>query len=182
MTQLIDKLHRDHVHMAELLELLAREVTVLQDPHADADYHLMREVAHYFTAFPDTVHHPVEDEVYGALREKRPDLAARLDAIEAEHAELAELGRDFHRLMQNVCAGQVVRRETVLSEAENFLARQQGHMNVEEGEIFPAARAALSDADLADFEARHGAHADPVFGPQLRDGFSRLHEAIVTSA
>lgn len=182
MTQLIDKLHRDHVRMAELLELLAEQVTVMQDPHADADYHLLRDIAHYFTVFPDCVHHPVEDEVYAALREKRPDLGPTLDALEAEHEELAELGRDYYRLMQNVCAGQVVRRELVLSTSETFLARQQGHMNVEEGEIFAVAAEVLSDADLAEYEARHDEHPDPVFGPELREGFDRLYEAIVTSA
>lgn len=181
MLRLIEKLHHDHTNMAELLELLASQVDLMEDKDTDADYLMMRDIARYFMSFPDTVHHPLEEEIFALLELKRPDLKDRLASIRDDHREIAELGLDFYRLMESVCSGHVAGRSAIISAAENFLSRQQGHLDVEEREIFPAATEAFSDADLESFEAEHGGKLDPVFATELREDFARLHEAIVAA-
>jgi hemerythrin-like domain-containing protein len=179
VTKLLDRLHQDHVHMAQLLDLLAAQLVLLRDPHADADYSLMRDIAYYFICFPDSVHHPAEDMIFGALEEKSPDLKNRFAALRAEHAEISEIGQAFHLLLEGVCSGHMVPRDKILSAAENFLNRQRRHMDTEEGEIFVIAKAYLSDESVAEFETAHGEIHDPLFGTEIRDSFKRLHAAIM---
>ncbi len=181
MPGLIDKLHRDHINMSELLELIAGQLSLMQNNSADVDYPMMRDIARYFMSFPDTVHHPLEDEIFALLELKRPDLKGELAIVRDDHREIAELGMEFYRLMEAVCSEHVVARSAIVSAAENFLARQQGHLNLEESEIFSAATEALSDDDLAAYELEHGGKPDPIFATELREGFTRLHDAVVAA-
>ena len=180
--KLLDKLHQDHVQMGQLLDLLASQLSLLRDPDADADYRLMRDIAYYFICYPDSVHHPAEDTIFGALEKKSPDLRYRFETLRGEHAELAEIGQEFYLLLEGVCSGHVVPRDKIVSAIENFLERQRGHMDTEEREIFVLAKAYLSDDAVTQFEAIHEEMHDPLFGTEIRDSFKRLHEAIMEKA
>ncbi len=143
---------------------------------------MMRDIAYYFICFPDSVHHPAEDTIFGALEEKSPDLRYRFETLRREHAVLAEIGQEFYLLLEGVCSGHVGARDKIVSASENFLERQRQHMDTEEREIFVLAEAYLSDDSVAEYEAVHGKMHDPLFGTKIRDSFKRLHEAIMQKA
>jgi len=182
MTTFLDKLNQDHVHMAQLLDLLAAQLTLLRDPDGEPDYRLMQDIAYYFICFPDSVHHRAEDAVFRALEEKSPSQRKRIEALRLEHVELAEMGQEFNLLLEGVCSGHVVTRDKIVSAGENFLERQRRHMDTEEGEIFVIAKAYLNDEIVAAFASIHAEVQGPLFGTDTRDSFNRLRQAIMEKA
>jgi len=181
MMALLDRLHEDHENMSRLLEVLESQVELLRRIDPEVDHGLIRDIARYFTIFPDAVHHPLEEDLFALLRGKRPDLAGQLAALQREHIELAAIGREFHELMLTVCSGQPVRRDRVLAQAEQFLGRQRRHMHEEGHRVFRIAGEVLTEADFEALERRRGSGADPLFGEQLREDFVRLREAILAA-
>jgi len=180
MSPLLRRLQEDHENMSRLLDLLDRELERLRRLDSDVDHRLLCDIAHYFTAFPDAVHHPLEEELFALLRDKQPELAGRLAALHQDHVDLAAIGRDFHELMLSVCNGQPVRRDRLLAQGEQFLERQRRHMEAEGQGVFQRAPEALSEPELAALERRRSG-ADPLFGEQLREEYARLREAISSS-
>lgn len=182
MSKILDELHQDHIRMAQLLDILAAQFAHLKDADADVDLRLMRDIADYFVSFPDAVHHPTEDAVFDTLEARSPDLRMRFEALRQDHVELALIGREFFELMQSACSGHVVPRAQLAAATDNFLRRQRQHMDVEESEIFPLARAYLQGVSIGKFGTNYNGADDPLFGGKIRDGFSRLHEAITENS
>ncbi|MEQ8232961.1 MAG: hemerythrin domain-containing protein [Gammaproteobacteria bacterium] len=152
MTTLVEMLHEDHLGMAALVDLLDEQVGVVRQGD-DADYHLMLEIAQYFTSFTDALHHPCEDQLYDALRERRHELARALDSLAREHEELGVLGVHMRDLLKAAVAGEMTSREKILAACEAYVARQRDHMDVEESLLMPSAAEHL-DGDVQDRIAR----------------------------
>jgi len=182
MHDLIDRLHRDHANMAELLDLFGRQVDCLYDSSADADYHLMRDIVAWFAHFPDAVHHPAEDLLYELLARRQPACADTVATLARDHAVLGALTRDLAGRLEAVCAGQLVERPALVAAAAEFLARQRAHIDAEEGQVFPLLRDALDGADRAAATLRYESRHDPLFGERVEDAFRRVREAIVAAA
>ncbi len=71
MGTVIDRLHADHANMSSLLDILDRELDVVERA-GNANFEIMRDVMHYLTRYSDLVHHPMEDLVYARLAERSP--------------------------------------------------------------------------------------------------------------
>jgi len=152
MTTLVEMLHEDHVGMAALVDMLEAEVTTIKRGD-DADYHLMLEIAQYFTSFSDAQHHPCEDRLYDELRERRHDFDGALDTLAHEHEELGVLGVYMRDLLKAATAGEMTSREKIVTACETYIARQRKHMDVEEMLLMPAAADNL-DAGVQERVAR----------------------------
>ena len=184
MSDILQKLHQDHIHMAQVLDVLARQLDVLRHPESgtDADLNLLRESALYFMTFPDKVHHVAEDKLFRKTEQVAPDMKPDFEKLRSDHARLASVGKEFHELMDNLCAGEVMQRAEIVSEIEKFIDVQREHMNLEEGKIFPEARSSLSKTNIDEIEAEYEASIDPIFGPKVEKYFEQIREAIMESA
>lgn len=145
MATLVEMLHEDHLGMVALVDLLDEQVAVMRRGD-DADYHLMLEIAQYFTSFTDAQHHPCEDRLYEALRERRHEMARALDSLSREHEELTVLGAHMRDLLKAADVGEMTSREKILAACQAYVARQRDHMNVEETLLMPAAAEHLDSA------------------------------------
>ncbi len=181
MSDILDKLHGDHIRIAQLLDLLESQLDLLRHPQGEgaADHGLMRDIARYFVTFPDHGHHAIEDRLFSAMETASPALKNRFAALRTDHESLGSLGEKFYAMLDAVCAGQIVERQALVDAVQEFLDLQRQHMNTEESDIFPHARACLDGTDIAAIEAEHAALDDPLFGAEMDDYFARLHETIV---
>ncbi|MEQ8662337.1 MAG: hemerythrin domain-containing protein [Gammaproteobacteria bacterium] len=152
MTTLVEMLHEDHIGMAALIDLLDEQVATMRRGD-DADYHLMLEIAQYFTSFTDAQHHPCEDRLYDALRQRRHELARSLDSLAHDHEELGVLGVHMRDLLKAADAGEMTSREKILAACAAYVTRQRDHMGVEETLLMPTAAEHL-DAALQENIAR----------------------------
>ncbi len=63
MSDVMDKLHADHAHIARLMSLLEEQIQLI---HAEEnpDAPLMQDIMAYMTHYPDLIHHPLEDLIF----------------------------------------------------------------------------------------------------------------------
>ncbi|HYW04633.1 MAG TPA: hemerythrin domain-containing protein [Gammaproteobacteria bacterium] len=179
MTNPIPLWKTEHGNFARLLELLQGTlVTPAED--AAPEYALVLDVLHYLTNYPDRFHHPVEDELYALLRDRRPDLGPTVDRLHCMHRRIATDGRGLLELVQGVSCGMIVPRRLLARRAWAYVTRYRRHMHLEEGLLLPAA---LQEIPATAWRSlRRHRPDDPLFGRAIADEFRRLHAAIASGA
>ena len=91
MAAILRALRQEHANLAQLLELIDRQLDGREAPDLD----LLRGILDYFLTYPDQYHHPKEDLIYRALCRRDPALAPAIGDLEAEHEELAIATREL---------------------------------------------------------------------------------------
>ena len=84
MTQTMRMLRSEHRNIASLLELLERQVHLLEK-NRDPDLRLIIEIVDFFRSFPDLHHHPQEDLVLRRLRRRAEGLDGRFFGLDGDH-------------------------------------------------------------------------------------------------
>ncbi len=177
MVQTIDRLRQEHRDLAKLLDILESELAAF-DAADTPDYQVMEAIADYFLGYPAACHHPKEDLVYRALVERRPDVATIVGNIEAEHLGIGELVKRFVLAVRNVMRDAEISRDAFDHVVRHFIEEQRKHIDLEEGQLFPLAVEALTDADWADIDGRIADRNDPLFGSMPEDRFAALRSDI----
>jgi len=170
---MMKELREDHRNMSIVLSLL-EEAVEEASAGDDPDFELVEEIMRYMTVYPDAVHHPKEDIVYGQLRSKRPDLAGGLDDVPGDHADIATLGSNLRDEVEAIVAGAAVRRDKFIEDAGGYVQRLRNHMLWEESDLFTRIDKMI-DADPQGFNVEAFDHIkDPVFELEVEAGFRRL--------
>lgn len=146
MHPLAQRLHDDHRHLTRVLDVLEAQVEALA--RADTvDFDLARDAMTYITEFPDRLHHPVEDVLFGQLAETDPALADGCRAQIAEHERLFHDSAAFYRLIEAVQVDDAtLPREQVVAVGRAFIADQRAHLRREEADLLPQAERQLPAA------------------------------------
>jgi len=174
--EVLNRLHNEHADFARLLNLLDRQLALFAD--GSADYDMIGAILQYCMEYPDAVHHPKEDMIYGTLRSRDPALAAEIGDLEEDHRDLAEATRELSALIGRALAEEPVERGQVHDLTRDFIHRYRQHIAREELHVFPAARQILSDKDWAEIDGRLEGKGDPLFGKVVSDYFQALRTDI----
>ncbi|XOV83348.1 MAG: hemerythrin domain-containing protein [bacterium] len=176
-TQLMDRLNNDHFHIATVMNSL--EKMFKQFPDEDIDWTTVSDMLDYLQEYPDTVHHPLEDQLFDRVLDKGLTPAERelVHANLAQHAEIInatlQLDQDVSQILNDV----VVPIDQVLKHFERYIQLQRVHMRNENTHLFPLAERLLTMQDWRDVEAEYANHVDPMF--VLKQGkFASLFEYI----
>ncbi len=181
MTDVLDAIHEDHANMAKMLNALERQLQVF-DTGETPDYDIVRGVVDYCLDYPDLYHHPKEDLVFERLEAVDPEAAAKVGDLPGAHAELAALAGRFRDAVEAVLGDLEVPRGRFDETLRAFLDAPRRHMALEESAFLPAARRALSAADLAEIDARLDPRGDPLFGAPSEERFAALRQNILNWA
>ncbi len=181
MTDVLDAIYEDHANMAKMLNALERQLAVF-DAGETPDYDIVRGVVDYCLDYPDLYHHPKEDLVFERLEAVDPEAAAKVGDLPGAHAELAALVRRLEEAVNAVLGDLEVPRGRFDETLRAFLDATRRHMALEESAFLPAARRALSAADLAEIDARLGPRGDPLFGAPSEERFAALRQNILNWA
>lgn len=162
---IVATLQAEHRYMATLVEQLDDQLTALEQGE-QVDYHILYEVMHYMTHFPDAFHHPREDMVYQRAGELDASICESVDTLQRDHAYLAKVGNqtlDAIRLWRDGSA----RVGDVLNPGRDYITSLYRHMSAEEEIVFPQIEQLLSAEDWRELEQEEllTPVADPVFGP-----------------
>ncbi len=144
------------------------------------DLHLLRAIVDYNLTYPDLYHHPLEDMIFTALRERAPDAAVGVVDLAAEHERLAAASRKLAAAIDLADATQASAEIVELTDAYRSAWLQ--HTTMEETVLFPAARDRLNADDWRDIEERAGSGTDPLFGPKVDAAFDVIHRQILDRA
>lgn len=172
MTSAIDIIHRDHVNIARVLEVLEESIS---EAGGKPDFELLERIVYYMRVFPDRFHHPKEEKfLFPALRTKDPSAGPVLDELAHQHAEGERLLDVLAERVHAAEAGPPERMAELRQAVDTYVAFQRSHMSTEETEILPRAREHLADSEWRDINRAFAADHDPLFGDNLETGFRAL--------
>jgi len=173
MSQLFEQIRLDHVHIAQLLDILDHQLNILSEA-GGADFELICDIIRYMTTYPDTVHHPREGLMFERLLAHDASAADLLRDLTTEHRLLAEKGAACMEIMRQVIDGAMVRRDQIEALGREYVALLRAHMDKEDTDAFPRLEKNLTDEDWRALDASLDPQDDPVFGPQVEAQFDSL--------
>lgn len=159
MAAVLQALRREHANLAQLLELIDRELDGREAP----DLGLLRGVVDYFLTYPEQYHHPKEDLIYRALCRRDPALAPAIGDLVAEHEELTlathELSDALDRARRHGANSETGMRRL----GRAFVDFYRDHMIKEERGFFVEAERCFTAEEWRDLLAEIADPTDPVF-------------------
>ncbi|MEN9433661.1 MAG: hypothetical protein RLZZ422_1250 [Pseudomonadota bacterium] len=178
MHKILAGLHKDHINLAVLLDLLEEQVKLLEDGE-DANLWLITDIADYIGRYSDHIHHPQEDKVYETLAQCTSECQEALDQLVAQHHQLPKDTLAFQELINGVLySGAIVLRSDLVSQINEFIETQKTHINLEESTIFPLITKTLSAADWAALEKSLMSAEDPLFGAKVVERYEQLYAVL----
>ena len=169
--------HEDHLHAARLLDLLQAQVDIFHRGEQPA-YGLMADIVTYLRTYSDCVHHPREDVAFTRLAERDVGLSRVISRLMQEHRVLAWSGEELLLRIDEAALDTVSPRSALEAAAATYLVFYRNHLNVEERDILPVARALLTPEDWAAVAAAGPDIADPLFGDPVGLRFGQLRSVM----
>lgn len=175
---IIAELHQEHVNLKRLLDMLERKIEKFREG-SHPNFQLMSDVVSYVGGYADIHHHPREDRMFEYFRGRDAELDKQMADCEAEHAELKHLSSQLKDSIEGVLHdATVVPLDQMIDHLEQFVKRENEHLNTEETQIFPALEKLGSEADWNKLDASLPSPTDPLFGLKQSEEYRDLYEAL----
>ncbi len=153
-----------------------------RQPDDPLDIAFLGSVFDYLSQFIDRVHHPKEDAyLFRTLRTRSQAADAILERLEAEHRDMPAEIAIMRSLLADIDAG-AVHPDALVSALRGYVARLKAHIRVEEQEVFPLAREALTPQDWATIDRVFLDNEDPLFGSTANAEFRELFHRLASLA
>ena len=178
MSQLLERLHEDHRHLARLLDLLDKLLDMFHEG-TEPDYELMCEMLEYMEKYADQVHHPSEDLIFDRMRAHGNQHRSVLDVLGKQHEVLGEINKQFRESLEGIVHEEVLRRDQVEAHGRELVQTLRKHLDMEEREAFPLARELLTERDWEEIEQQISKVTDPVFGDRDPGRFKALYQHLM---
>jgi hemerythrin-like domain-containing protein len=176
MNDVLRSLLLEHDHIRKMLICFDGQLALFERAEP-ADYDILSDSLAYCKDYLDVWHHPREDRLFEALRQRSPAKAGPLVELDGQHKELARRTAQVVRVFRDVSERGAVRlREDLVRAARELSEAYRHHIAWEEAHFFPALDQTLADEDwhAAQNDAREGgADADSV-----RNRYPALFRAI----
>lgn len=178
--QVLTRLRSDHQNIKGLLHILRRQLDSIGRGDKP-DYHLMYDIVHYLTYYPDRYHHPFEDLLFARLAELRPDLVSKVEESEQHHRQIARAGGRLRAMIGAIIDGLVVSRDKLSRTGSAYINGYVEHMQIEENELFDIVPGALKPADWLVLISAYHWQPDPVFSEEISREYRHLRECITAA-
>jgi len=157
------QLEEDHLRIAKVLDALEHALRL--DEHDDVNWNLVADIISYLQEYPDSVHHPLEDQLFDRVLDKGLTPAERelVHFNLAQHAEIIGATQRLARDVNDILSDIVVPFDQLLDHFKRYLELQRLHMRNEIHHLFPLAERMLGDDDWREVAAEVATHADPMF-------------------
>jgi hemerythrin-like domain-containing protein len=159
MGAILQALRQEHANLAQLLELIDRQLDGRETPDLD----LLRGILDYFLTYPEQYHHPKEDLIYRALCRHDPALAPMIGDLVAEHEELGIATQEFSDAVDRACRDGAGSGTGTRRVGHAFIDFYREHMIKEEREFFNEAERCFTAEEWRDLVAEISDPTDPVF-------------------
>lgn len=176
-SDIINRLRDEHRNINGLLRILERQLAGIRQGDRP-DYHLMYDISHYLTYYPDHYHHPFEDLVFARLAELQPELSAEVADIEKKHHQLVYDGGRLCYLIGEIIDGLFVSRAKLLRSGTAYIESYREHLQAEEDGLFNVLADTLKPADRVVLISTFHWQPDAVFSEDASREYYHLREAI----
>lgn len=148
----LSRLSLDHTAFRRALNVLDRQVNAIAQFRAP-DFDILNGLLRYLGEYPANYHHPVEDEIYNALKMRSAERAFEVSQIEREHSQVADKHERFAEAVAQVLADAEVSRKAFCQTARDFIAAERRHIRREEGLFFSYALEHLTPEDWENIDS-----------------------------
>lgn len=179
MVETIRQLREEHAAMAKLLDLLERQIALLETGQPP-DYEVLRSLLDYCLTYTALCHHRKEELVLGKLRERDVGLPLAVHRLEGDHEGLSRLTNRSLEMIYKVLQGETAGKLFILT-VQDFVDTYRNHMEMEERLFFPTALDALTADDWAEIDAQVTDPNNRFFGEGAKRHFESLRNAIFAS-
>ena len=174
---MLQRLRRDHKHIAILLNILADKQARLAEGNS-VNFNLIRDIVEYMQGYAEHSHHPLEDIIYDYYSNKAG--LANCGQLYNEHHRLAEASGVLIYSLNMILSDVVISREKLVNDLKEYIELQQLHMQYEEREVFPNFEKVLDDNDWQKVEilCQKRLIDDPLFNDNEKTLFEDLRKYI----
>jgi branched-chain amino acid transport system ATP-binding protein len=182
--RIISEDHANLWRIATSLDQVAEEI----DGGGAVEPAFFNAVFDYIEQFVDRSHHPKEDDfLFRLLRLRSPQAGTLLDTLQQEHRNGPGQLQALRRQLQQVQQLQQTSKTPLVAPAFTAALRLytlglKSHIRVEEKDIMPLARQALSAPDWAEIDRAFLDNDDPLFGASAKAEFRDLFHRIASLA
>jgi len=170
----------EHQALVAILRSLSTMLAQSRSEGTPPDFEVLRAILFYLGEFPENVHHQKEAELlFPKLRERAPQLAAVIDALDQDHANGEWAIRNLEHLLLAFEVMGEGRRLAFEEAAQDYIDFYLSHMAREESEVLPAAAASFSPADWAELDTAFATNRDPLTGHEPDDAYRPLFRKIM---
>lgn len=170
----------EHRTLATVVAALQRLLTDVRQGLAEPDFRLLAAMLYYIESFPESQHHPKEDEyLFKALRARTREGAAVLDELQGEHVRTGQMVAYLAQTLVRYQGGAHDGLDSFTAAVDAYAALLSDHMRKEERVILPLADAHLTDSDWAAMAAAFTENRDPLFDEEAGQEMRRLRQRIV---
>lgn len=181
MHRLLKELHQDHLNLGRVLRLLEAQLELIR-ADAHVDIHVLGEIVDYVQSYPDLVHHPREDVIFAAYRERLGQNLDLIDRLTGEHQTLIARTAGLRASLEQWRSDTPVLRAHIVALIGEYLRLQWEHLNLEESAVYGLLENGLDAADWERIEAALPPGADPLFGELTRQRYQNIYERVVEYA
>jgi len=179
-------IHRDHLNLDKVLSVLWSTVDPLTDEKAGAAdpnaLNILNSIVYYIRTFPDRLHHPKEEKfLFPLLLKHRPEAGALIAQLEEQHQEGESRIQALYNAVTAFDKSSEASKLNLRISANDYIRYQRQHIGLEESELLPMARKALSPDDWKQIQKAFASDNDPLFGENMDTGFRVLFERITKS-
>jgi len=175
MTELLDRLSREHKALARVLDLFDDLLDRFHEGE-EPDYELMREMLEYMESYSDQVHHPSEEDIFDRLRARSNESFPVLDLLTKQHQVIGQMNKRFRQSLEGIVNEEVLRRDEVEVQGRELVKTLREHLDLEETDAFPLARERLSASDWDELLAEVSGMEDPLLGDAVQERYRALFQ------
>lgn len=169
----------EHRTLATVVTALQRLLTDVRQGHVEPDFRLLATMLYYIESFPESQHHPKEDQyLFKALRARTREGAAVLDELQGEHVRTGQMVAYLAQTLVRYQGGAPDGLDSFTAAVDAYAALLSDHMRKEERVVLPLADAHLTEADWAAMAAAFTENRDPLFGEEASQEMRRLRQRI----
>lgn len=171
----------EHCEMECVLAGLARVARELLFNTYKPDSGLLWSLLDWVEAFPDTFHHPKEEDLlFPAVISRCPAAVSLVDRLIEEHARGVELMAQLRRSLETDGGGEMD-RQAFFDAAMAYVKLERDHIRMEDQSLLPLAARHLTEEDWARIASGFTRNANPLLTAQRRTQFNDLFVQILRS-
>lgn len=167
------RLKNEHQRLLTLVEIVEEELTRV-DQGGEPNYELLGDCMDYLCGYPETFHHPIEDQIMALLAEIEPASRELVQTLNQEHLTLKDLGQRVLTSCRAVAQESLFPWEEIRAELAAYAALMREHILHEDNEALPLAERLLPEAKWPDSHSLETDESDPLFGKVVADGYRNL--------
>ncbi len=163
MSRTLDRLRVDHRRLRNVLGALITKGEELQAQGASGNTDHLYCLIDYVMAYPDKVHHPLEEQVFDELVKipLNPEQLEIVQQIRSQHHDLLVATEDLMEQVDALTGTADV--DLFIAQLRQYVERQLKHMKFEEQSVFPLAAECIPSEVWEALDQRFGTTTDPLF-------------------